>query len=788
MPEDRNRPSALDPGFQTQGAGRHARPASILFVVAVTIALLVSGAFEPFENRLTNLRARLLDRPPTGQVAIVEIDAKSLSEISTWPWSRRYHALALARLHTAGAVIIAFDVDFSSLSEPAGDRAFADALRSAPATILPIFQQRASDDPTEGRMISSEPAPIFKSAWVGGVNIFAGPDGVVRDYPAATMIGGQIRPSIAALLAENDDFGDRAFQPDWAIDARRIPRISFADLVKGRVPAEAIAGKRVLIGATAIELGDRYTIPRFGSVPGVVVQALAADSLLQGRALTRSGTLPTLFGLGLAALLLGAGRFNRFNRTFPLAAATMLAVLALVPIAIQARWPLSVDSAAIIFCALGCAAVRIALEMRRRVRLTALTDVETGLANGRALEACLTDAEGSNAVLAAAAIDRFEQIRGAIGSKALAEVVRIVSTRIEAVTGYTVYRIAPDTLAWIEHAPAADAVMAPNVARQFLEPVRTHEGAVDVHLTIGMDRADGESGARPKIERALAAIGTARAAGETWQWYQTSDPAVRRDLSIMGDLRRGMANGEVTVAYQPKLDIRSGTISHAEALVRWRHPADGIIPPDRFIPLAESTGVVRELTQFVLRRAVADLASLKATGRPMGVAVNVSAADLGSASFVDAVSEVIRSSGTDPCSLMLEVTESAIISSPEAAISVLTALRERGVELAVDDYGTGQSTLSYLKQLPVNELKIDKSFVTSICESENDQIMVRSTINLAHELGLRVVAEGVEDEATLRLLGSLGCDYAQGYFVGRAVSFEKLCQIADDPAGARRAA
>src|SRR5687767_7891223 len=238
---------------QLEAAGRSGRPvrlAAILLVVAATIVLLVSGVFEPVEHRLTTIRAQLLDRPPTGEVAIVEIDAKSLAEISTWPWSRRYHAQALRKLHSSGAVMVAFDVDFSSLSERPGDREFADALTKAQPVILPIFQQRASDDPSQQLFVRSRPAELFDSAWVGGVNIYPEADGVVREYPAATMIGGRIQPSLAVLLAENDDFGDRAFQPDWSIDARRIPRFSFVDVVNGRVPADAIAGKRMVIGAT----------------------------------------------------------------------------------------------------------------------------------------------------------------------------------------------------------------------------------------------------------------------------------------------------------------------------------------------------------------------------------------------------------------------------------------------------------------------------------------------------------------------------------------------------------
>jgi EAL domain-containing protein (putative c-di-GMP-specific phosphodiesterase class I) len=289
------------------------------------------------------------------------------------------------------------------------------------------------------------------------------------------------------------------------------------------------------------------------------------------------------------------------------------------------------------------------------------------------------------------------------------------------------------------------------------------------------------------MERAMAAITMARAAGEDCHWYQSMDPSVRRQLSLMGELRRGMKRGEVQVAYQPKLDIRCGTVAHAEALVRWHHPEEGVIAPDLFIPLAESTGVVRELTGYVISRALADCANLGALGQQLSIAVNISAADLGRGDFVAEIRELIAQAGVDSSCLTLEITESAILSSPRRAIDALTKLRAMGIRLSVDDYGTGQSTLSYLKQLPVNELKIDKSFVTSMCEEESDRIMVKSTINLAHELGMKVVAEGVEDEPTLDLLRSLTCDYAQGYLIGKAMTVEDLGKLSRTRVSSRAA-
>jgi EAL domain-containing protein (putative c-di-GMP-specific phosphodiesterase class I) len=191
--------------------------------------------------------------------------------------------------------------------------------------------------------------------------------------------------------------------------------------------------------------------------------------------------------------------------------------------------------------------------------------------------------------------------------------------------------------------------------------------------------------------------------------------------------------------------------------------------------------VVRELTAYVISQALADCATFRESGSPLRVAVNVSAADIGRGDFVGQIRELIATAGVDPSCLALEITESAILGSPRKAMEALAEFRKMGIDLSIDDYGTGQSTLSYLKQLPVSELKIDKSFVTSMCDNENDRIMVKSTIDLAHELGMKVVAEGVEEDRTLDLLRSLGCDYAQGYLIGKAMPVADLAELARSP-------
>jgi EAL domain-containing protein (putative c-di-GMP-specific phosphodiesterase class I)/CHASE2 domain-containing sensor protein len=735
--------------------------------VFLLIALLVAfGALEPAENRLSEVRARLLDRPPTGRVAIVEIDARSVHAINAWPWSRRYHATLIQRLGAAGASMIAFDVDFSANSDPSGDAALGRALSKIRPVILPIFQQRSSALSDE--MIKSRPADPFRSAWVGGVNIIPGQDGVVRDFPPATIINGQIQPAMAALLADNSDLGDQTFVPDWSIDVRKIPRFSYIDVIEGRVPARAIAGKRVIVGATAIELGDRYTIPRFGTVPGVVVQALAAESLIQHRALKRSGVLPMLAGLLFVTLLIASGLRPSYGIA---AAAVTFASLLVIPVLVQARIPLSVDTAPLLLAGVGGLLLRAVVETRHRIRVAAIHDRETGLPNAQALGFVV---EGNQEqVVTVASIQRFEAIRSAIGTAALAEMIIAASERIEHLAAATIHRVAPDTLAWVSASRIDPDGLGNALNELFVEPVRTANGQVDVQWIVGMA---GAGHGRAAIEEAMAAVSVARLQGRTSSWFTGAPSSAVRDLSMMGELRHGIDDGQLFVVYQPKLALKTGEIAHAEALVRWNHPTEGMVPPDRFLPLAEETGVVREVTRFVLGRVLADM---EADTTPLlHVSVNVSAADISDPGFAAAVIRMVSDSGVDPARLTLEITESAIIRSKDIALATLEAIRGHGFKLSIDDYGTGQSTLSYVKTLPVSELKIDKSFVTSLRENHADRLMVRSTIELAHALGLTVVAEGVEDWDTAKLLSDLGCDFAQGFAIGRGIRIDEFRSLA----------
>jgi EAL domain-containing protein (putative c-di-GMP-specific phosphodiesterase class I) len=273
--------------------------------------------------------------------------------------------------------------------------------------------------------------------------------------------------------------------------------------------------------------------------------------------------------------------------------------------------------------------------------------------------------------------------------------------------------------------------------------------------------------------------------GVTLRKYHAADAdAVDLELSLLSELDDAVAQGEILLHYQPKLDLRTNQIVSVEALVRWQHPVHGFLRPDLFIPLAEQNDRIGGLTLHVLYVALADLRAWHSAGQDITCAVNISAKLLMDRIFLAQLQSLIAESGVDPQWLTFEVTESAAMRDPESAAAALCSLRDMGIVISMDDYGTGQSTLSYLKQLPLSELKIDRSFVQFAHLNHGDGALVRSTVDLAHELGMKVVAEGVEDTECLSFLASIGCDLAQGYFISQPICAAQITAMLQE----RRAA
>jgi EAL domain-containing protein (putative c-di-GMP-specific phosphodiesterase class I) len=281
--------------------------------------------------------------------------------------------------------------------------------------------------------------------------------------------------------------------------------------------------------------------------------------------------------------------------------------------------------------------------------------------------------------------------------------------------------------------------------------------------------------ARTLLRRIEIANDLAKREGQAIALYREGmDEQHLRQLAIVGELRGAIEGDQFSLHYQPKIEIPTRDVRHAEALLRWTHPTLGRIGPDEFIPLAERAGLVGRLTRWVVDRAFADMAAWRRGGLDVGVAINLSAIDLADPELPDAVLERLRNHEVPAAAVIVEVTESAVLADLDRAIASLNRLRAEGLRVSVDDFGTGQSSLGQLKHLPADELKIDKSFVLQLAPGSEDERIVQSIVQLGHALGLKVVAEGVETEAGLEVLARLQCDVAQGYHFSRPLPVEAL--------------
>lgn len=422
-------------------------------------------------------------------------------------------------------------------------------------------------------------------------------------------------------------------------------------------------------------------------------------------------------------------------------------------------------------------------ERERRITQLAFHDVETRLPNRVALERKLNAAARPERLfLAAIGVDRFTHVRGAIGYTLAGELVRQLGGRLAHLApNAPMARLSSDVLgvAFIATSEADALKRAHALIANLEQSVSLGEQVVDVHVTIGIAQPGGkDETSSSMIERASIALDQARQRGQKAGMYDEAaygDPA--RNLSLMGEMQRALETGAIYLAHQPKYNFRSGRIDSVESLVRWRHPARGNIAPDLFVPMAEETGHIRALTEWVLERAIADQKILKDAGHPLKVAVNISARLLSDTDFAKRAATLARQATHEIC---FEITETAVIDNPVAALDNIELFASSGVHVAIDDYGSGLSSLAYLKQLPAHELKIDKLFVQNLTSSQRDALLVRSTIDLAHGLGMNVTAEGVETPAAFALLASMNCDLAQGYLISRPASVEELIALLND--------
>ncbi len=418
-------------------------------------------------------------------------------------------------------------------------------------------------------------------------------------------------------------------------------------------------------------------------------------------------------------------------------------------------------------------------EREELIRHQALHDAVTGLPNRKAAESAIQQAlartSNASGALLMVGLARLPEIIQTMGHSICDHVMRDAGARLMpfAARGFVARATDGQFSVWLDNTGKADAIA---VAFRILDalgvPYQESDLSIDTAPAIGIALypAHGNEASVLLRRAEVALIATLDSADPVAVYDPSTDPHRPERLTLMTDLREALEANALRLHYQPKLNLADRRIDSVEALVRWNHPQRGSVPPETFIALAERTGNIRRLTRWVLATSIAQAQEWAARGYMLRIAVNLSARDLDDAELPRRIGDLLSLHGVSPRSIVLELTESAVMGEPELAVQVLKRLADMGIDLAIDDFGVGQSSFAYLRRLPVREIKIDRLFTQRLGEDVGDRTLVRSIVELGHRLGYRVTAEGVETRAAIEYLANIGCDHAQGFLIARALA------------------
>jgi len=742
------------------------KPAKLMLWLA-----LVCGLFgyldvgEIAEDPMRVARNNLHQTPASGQLVFVAIDDRSMQKLGAWPWPRAEVARLVDQVRREGAKRIVLQIPLDDRTSVADDHALAQAIAQAGDVTLAVRTRGGIG--RKGEKIGGGPLPIFRrSAQIADTAVFYNYQQAVWSAPFGGFARDQWVPGMAASISQRTALprtGD--FRIDYSINPNSVSRLSAADVLTRSAPGDRLRGKTAYIGLDGEVLGDQFWIPGRGRMASSYVHLLAAETLLRGVPIDL-GFAPALL---IAILFCGLSRWTGRRRREELALAAGFGIVLGVPVLLEAHL-VFVD----VFPGLAALVFMSARLGWRRWKSGGMINGQTGLPNLAALREAQTQ---PNRLVAAARVHNYAEIASTLADEGEVELVRQIVARLSvADKPMTVYQGDEGIFAWFaEPGPAATNHLEALHAL-FRAPVIIDGRSVDVALTFGVELGSNRANAS-RLGSALVAADEAWNEGLRWKYY---DPAREEEaswrLSLLGELDAAIDRGEVWIAYQPQLDLASNRIVGAEALARWTHPEKGPISPAEFVAAAEQQGRIAKLTDFVLDRAISTAAAINRRGQDFTIAVNISPRLLSDRGLVQRIKERLVAHQLAPERLTLELTETESLQSAEEGLAMLDALRALGVRIAIDDYGTGLSTLDYLKKVPASEIKIDQSFVKAMKLNRSDLIMVQSTIALAHSLGRTVVAEGVEDRATLDQLAELQCDVVQGYLVGRPMGVRELVQ------------
>ena len=750
-----------------------------IFVWACVIAGIVAAIqmLLPLEDIYRGGRNYLRSKPADGRVVVVAIDERSIRDLGTLNYSRMNDVTMVENLLRAGASRIYYDKAFADRVDEKGDAAFAKTIAENPnriflgATILPNNTTGLSE-------IVTPTKPFADVAQMRSLTGRVAPFSLAAELDYSTSIDGKLVPGIAADIAGRNTKTEGHFRPDWSIRVNSVPTIPYIDILNGKFDPKSVTGKDIIVGKTTVLSADWLQVAGQSWFPAVYTHVVGAQTLRVGNPID-IGALPAyLVAIAFAALFLRARSRRR-------AGFTVLAVVGFGAFA-----PFLLDSYLVTadflpaYLLFGIVAVRATahrdlLEASRRNAGTLMPN----------LSALREEPLAALRPVIALRIRNYAAIGASFAEPVEDELISEIARRLNVPGHATTYYQAEDVLYWL--APELNANDLRGHVEGLARLIESHfvirERKVDVQMAFGIDM-DISRPVANRIGRALLAADNA-ASNQELVKFNTSvnDEDSAWELSLMSELDAAIDNGDIWIAYQPQFNLQDDYISGAEALVRWQHPTRGAISPEAFILPAEAHNRISRLTFHVLEEATRATRKLIADNPKFRLSVNVSANLLQQEHLPFKISQVLARTGFPAGNLTLEVTESAPFKEHNLVKKNLSGIAAIGIDLSIDDYGTGNATLEYLRSVPCQEIKIDRRFVIGLVENASDMMLVESTIVLAHGLGRRVIAEGIEDPETLSLLRAIGCDIAQGYYLAKPMQLEALSNLLANEAKVRAA-
>jgi diguanylate cyclase len=730
---------------------------TLLWGTIIALVVGVLGILTPVDMTMRLVRQKLLTHPASGDIVVVGIDDKSLVELGDWPWNRGIHAKLINELNRLGAKRIVFDFTLPKYSGDSGDQQLVEAMRNAKGKVFTSARHGVGKQ--SGARYDEMPAePFTRYAGITSLSWKENGFGYIWKLPFAERFDAKLVYSISAVLSGTPLQGFSSYDVDYSVDLSSVTTVSADSLLKGQTSKDSFSGKTVVIGLTSITLGDIRLVAGLGNAPGAYVHVAGAETLKRGMPTSLGWFIPLCF-----ALLLVAGSVFAGHRTVA-RALLLVGALALVAAPVFLEHHLIYGQYGPALTLLGYALGRRLWSKYRKKSET--TNLVSMLPNLNALKDVRLN---HGDMLVVARVNNYAKAVSVIANDDEEALVNEIVKRLNiGREPSTLFHADDGIFAWVQSQDSAMDLGEQLLGRRAMFNASCVVGtqSVDLSLTFGVNGLT-DAAMMNRFGAALAAAADAADQGKAWIGVDDQQLTKNKwDISLVGRLHDAIDAGQVWVAYQPKMNMRSGQIYGVEALARWTDPKYGEISPEDFVGAAEAQNRMEKLTSHVLDKALIFCKLASKVNPKFTVSVNISARALNDIRIVSLVCDTLQRHRLKPDRLILELTETTSIEKSPHAAATLAALRSLGVRISIDDYGTGFSSLEYLTRIPADEIKIDKQFLKNIVASIPDQKVVASTISLAHALGRTVVAEGVEDDAMFALLESMHCDNVQGYLIG----------------------